>query len=107
MTESLLATLIGLYLALTLPPVVTAWRRGRPDGEIRKAFLYSVLLGWTVIGYLAGWIIALESDAPAFRIEGRIDAFGHRDGVKDEERGSLRSDIYARQNGRGVKKWSF
>lgn len=76
MTEPLLATLIGIYLTLTLPPVIIVWRRGRPAGEIRKVFLYSVLLGWTVLGYLAGWVIALESDAPAFRIDVWIDVSG-------------------------------
>ncbi|MEO1768068.1 hypothetical protein [Thiobacter aerophilum] len=38
MAESLIATVLGLYLALTLAPVIVAWRRGRPAKEIRKAF---------------------------------------------------------------------
>ncbi|PJF46487.1 MAG: hypothetical protein CUN48_13550 [Candidatus Thermofonsia Clade 3 bacterium] len=84
MTEPFLATVLGLYLALTLPPVIIAWRRGKPRSEIRKAFLYSVLLGWTVFGYLAGWIVALEANPVAFRIEIRIDTLGHGDDAEGE-----------------------
>jgi hypothetical protein len=61
--QDLAATLLGLYLLLTLPPVVVAWRRELPARTVRRAAIWGVLFGWTVIGALAAWLLAF-SDKP-------------------------------------------
>jgi uncharacterized membrane protein len=72
MTESLLDTLLWFYLFFALLPVIVAWRRGLPTGEIRKTFVYGVLLGWTVIGYAVAWLIATDDPTPTIRIHTRM-----------------------------------
>ncbi len=69
--ETLIAQVLGLYLMLALPPVVVAWRRGLPSSEIRQAFVAGVLLGWTLVGAVWAWIVAL--DGPVLRITLRAD----------------------------------
>ena len=54
--------LFGLYLVLTCPPVVVAWRRGLPAPVICRTAFWGVLLGWTVFGALWAWMIALQAE---------------------------------------------
>ena len=57
--ETFIAQIVGLYLLLALPPVVVAWRRGLGERAVRTAFVAAVLLGWTLIGYVWAWVVAL------------------------------------------------
>ncbi|MCX8017334.1 MAG: superinfection immunity protein [Rhodocyclaceae bacterium] len=82
MTPELFATLLGVYLLLTLPPVIVAWRRGLPARDIRQTFVFGVLLGWTLIGYVAAWFIATDKTMPVLRIAQRITL---RDGKGEME----------------------
>jgi ABC-type sugar transport system permease subunit len=59
--EGFIATLIGMYLLITLPPVVVAWRRCLGRRAVRAALISGVLLGWTVIGLIWAWLTALET----------------------------------------------
>lgn len=58
--QGFLATLIGLYLLVTLPPVVVAWRRALGRRAVRVAWVSGVVFGWTVIGLIWAWLTALE-----------------------------------------------
>lgn len=71
----LLQFLLGVYLALTLPPVVVAWRRGLGASVIRRTALWGVLLVWTVLGAAWAWALALLNERPAtvtVRVRARV-----------------------------------
>lgn len=65
--EQFIATALGLYLAITLPPAIVAWRRGLGARAVRRAFVLAVLLGPTLVGYVLAWLVALD-DKPENRI---------------------------------------
>ena len=50
-----------LYLWVALLPALVAWRRELPASSIRRAAMLGVLLGWTLVGYVAAWIVAIDS----------------------------------------------
>ncbi len=58
--DGIIATAVGLYLLLTGSVVAVAWRRGLPVAIIRQVAVYGVLLGWTCLGLLWAWIVALD-----------------------------------------------
>jgi uncharacterized membrane protein len=70
----LLATLLWLYLFCALLPVIVAWRCELPAHDIRCAFVYGVLLGWTMIGYVVAWLIATDDTTPSLRVTQWIEA---------------------------------
>jgi hypothetical protein len=72
--ESLIAQVLGLYLSVALVPAVVAWRRGLPRPAVLHALVAGVLFGWTLIGYVWAWIVALDDPPRAehHRIEQRI-----------------------------------
>jgi len=63
--EQFIAQITGLYLLFTLPPVVVAWRRGLSARAIRHAFVAGVLLGWTLLGAVVAWVVALDDQSRA------------------------------------------
>ena len=59
---------ITLSLAIYLAPAIVAWRRGVSGAGM--IFVFNVLIGWTVLGWMAMFIWAMAGDthpAEAYR----------------------------------------
>lgn len=67
MVELLIAQLLGIYLMFALPPVIVAWRRGLPGRKTWQCFVAGVLFGWTLVGAVIAWLIAID-DRPGIEI---------------------------------------
>lgn len=52
---------LWLYLWVALLPALLAWRRELPARSVGRAAMLGVLLGWTLVGYVAAWIVAIDS----------------------------------------------
>lgn len=64
---SIMELLVWLYLAVGLLPALVAWQRDLPARSVRHAAIAGALFGWTLIGYVIAWIIAID-DKPAARV---------------------------------------
>lgn len=72
--EGLLATLLGFYLFfIGLPPVVVAARRGLSRRRVWQVAVAAIGFGWTVLGAIWAWAMALDHEDDKVSIEINID----------------------------------
>jgi hypothetical protein len=67
--DGIIATAVGLYLLLTAPVVAVAWRRGLPAASIGHVAVCGVLLGWTCLGLIWAWVVALEDRSDRLNVD--------------------------------------
>jgi cytoskeletal protein RodZ len=59
-----------LLLCVYLAPWIVAEARARDDGT--RILVFNLLLGWTVVGWVAAWVWALSRHEPPERPELRV-----------------------------------